>query len=108
MRLAAGLSCGAALTAQVASGVLNDSYYVGQAVYSFTFSQLDAFAAVAPAEPPGGSIPGEDLLWNVCLPAAGAAVSARRSGAPSLVGNLAVIGRFRVPARVSTAAVSGA
>jgi peptidoglycan/LPS O-acetylase OafA/YrhL len=36
-----------ALTAQVASGVLNDSYYVGQAVYSFTFSQMDAFAAGA-------------------------------------------------------------
>jgi peptidoglycan/LPS O-acetylase OafA/YrhL len=35
------------LTAQVAAGVLNDPYYVGQAVYSFTFGQLDAFAAGA-------------------------------------------------------------
>jgi peptidoglycan/LPS O-acetylase OafA/YrhL len=58
-----------ALTAQAASGILDEPFYVGQAVYSFTFGQLDAFAAGAAVVLFQDRLRGKSMLWFALLTA---------------------------------------
>jgi len=52
-----------ALTAVIANSVSHNAYYVGQAVYSFTFSQLDAFATGAALAIFREKLPGRPMTW---------------------------------------------